>query len=143
MEPGPFQHAITVRWGNCDPARIAYTGWIPWWALEAIDAWWAAKIGHGWYQMELDEGFGTPFVGLSMDFRSPITPRHPLICEVEPQRLGRTSITFEVKGYQDGTLCFEGKFTSVFMQAGKFEPALPPEDVRACIEAHLSQQRAQ
>jgi hypothetical protein len=32
-----FTHAIRVGWADCDPARIAYTGRIPYFALEAID----------------------------------------------------------------------------------------------------------
>ena len=39
-----FTHEIRVGWGDCDPARIAYTGHIPGWALQAIDAWWEAHL---------------------------------------------------------------------------------------------------
>ena len=92
-----FEHEIRVGWGDCDPARIAYTGRLPVFALEAIDAWWEHVLGgDGWYQLELDRGFGTPFVHLSLDFRAPVTPRHRLKCEVWPTRLGRTSISFRM-----------------------------------------------
>ena len=68
--PAVFEHEIRVGWGDCDPARIAYTGRLPVFALEAIDAWWEHVLGgDGWYQLELDRGFGTPFVHLSLDFR--------------------------------------------------------------------------
>lgn len=78
-----FVYEIRVGWGDCDPARIAYTGRLPAFALEAIDAWWEHHLdGDGWYQMELDRGTGTPFVHMSIDFRSPVTPRHRLMCEV-------------------------------------------------------------
>jgi len=53
-----YSHEIRVSWGDCDPARIAYTGNIPAWALEAINGWWEAHLdGDGWFQMELDRGF--------------------------------------------------------------------------------------
>lgn len=129
-----FHHEIRVGWGDCDPAKIAYTARIPAWALEAIDAWWEAQIGGGWFHMELDRNFGTPFVHMSLDFRAPITPRHRLICEVAPVRLGETSIKFRVRGSQDGTLCFEGRFVCVFTNAAAFQKSPPPEDVRAIIE---------
>jgi 4-hydroxybenzoyl-CoA thioesterase len=77
---GIFTHTIRVGWGDCDPARIAYTGRLPAFALEAIDAWWEHHLGGGWYQMELDHGIGTPFVHMSLDFRAPVTPRHRLEC---------------------------------------------------------------
>ena len=131
----PFEYAINVTWGDCDPARIAYTARLPAFALEAINGWWEAHLdGDGWYQMELDRNVGTPFVKLAMEFFSPVTPRHTLLCEVFPTRLGDKSITFTVKGRQDGTLCFEGRYTCVFTIADQFKSQSAPPDLRAIIE---------
>lgn len=135
----PFTHEIRVGWGDCDPARIAYTANIPAWALEAIEAWWAHQIGGpGWYHIEFDLGWGTPFVHMDLDFRSPITPRHPLLCTVAPTRLGTSSIGFRVEGRQAGTLCFEGNFTSVFIKAGSLDKREVPPEVRAIVEPMLA-----
>ena len=128
-----FTHEIRVTWGDCDPAKIVYTARIPWFALDAINAWWEAHLGGGWYQMELDRNVGTPFVHMSLDFRAPITPRHRLICEVKPLKLGTSSITFGVNGTQDGTLCFEGKFVCVFITADRFEKRAAPDDIRDIV----------
>lgn len=127
----PFIHEIRVTWGDCDPARIAYTARLPWFALDAINAWWEEHLGgDGWYQMELDRGYGTPFVHLSMDFSSPVTPRHRLMCQVEPAKLGNSSITFRVIAWQNGVLCFTGKFVCVFIVSEDFKKrAAPPEIV--------------
>ena len=133
----PFTHEIRVTWGDCDPACIAYTGRIPNWALDAINAWWEEHLGGGWFQMEQDLGFGTPFVHMSMDFKSPITPRHRLICVVQPVHLGNKSIEFDVQGSQDGILCFSGRFVSVFTRAGSLETQSPPADIRELVTAHL------
>ena len=133
MQAEPFCHEIRVSWGDCDPARIAYTARLPAFALEAIDAFWEHHIGGGWFHMELDRGFGTPFVNMSLDFRAPVTPRHRLRCKVWPTRLGRSAITFAVTAYQDGVLCFEGRFTCVFSHAGRLEPREPPEEIRALL----------
>lgn len=135
--PDPFEHEIRVTWGDCDPARIAYTARLPAFALDAINAWWEHHLdGFGWFQMEIDRGMGTPFVHMSMDFRAPVTPRHRLICKTWPARLGTSSIEFRVDGYQDGVLCFEGRFVCVFTVAGTpqltTQPA--PPDIRAIVE---------
>lgn len=131
----PFVHEIRVSWGDCDPARIAYTGRLPVFALEAINAWWEAHLdGDGWFQLELDRNIGTPFVNLSMDFRSPVTPRHRLMCAVWPQRLGAKSITFRVDAHQNGVLCFEGSFTCVFTVADAFRSQVAPPEIRAVVE---------
>lgn len=133
-----FEHVVRVGWGDFDPARIAYTARIPAWALESIDAWWEHHLGgDGWFQMETDRNIGTPFVGLAMDFRAPVTPRHRLLCKVWPTRLGSKSITFRVEGYQDGTLCFEGQFTSVFTIADEFKSQPAPPELRAIVEPLL------
>ena len=88
---------MRVGWGHCDPAQIAYTGHLPTFALEAIDAWWEHHLdGDGWYQMELDRGTGTPFVSMNLEVRSPVTPRHRLDCEVWPSAIGTKSVTFRV-----------------------------------------------
>ncbi len=134
----PFVHEIRVTWGDCDPAKIAYTARIPWFALDAINAWWEHHTdGNGWFQMNIDRNLGTPFVHMSLDFRSPITPRHRLMCEVWPVRIGETSIEFRVDGRQDGVLCFEGRFVSVFMTADAFKRQSPPDDIRSIVEPLL------
>jgi 4-hydroxybenzoyl-CoA thioesterase len=143
MEPAgmAFEHIIRVGWGDCDPARIAYTARLPAFALEAIDAWWEHHLGGGWYQMELDHGFGTPFVSMQLDFVGPVTPRHRLVCAVAPTRLGTTSIGFRVTGRQDGRDCFRGRFTCVFTrpaaQGAELLKSPPPAHVRALVERYL------
>jgi 4-hydroxybenzoyl-CoA thioesterase len=135
----PYVHEISVGWGDCDPARIAYTANIPAWALKAIEGWWQAHLdGDGWYQMELDRGWGTPFVHMDMDFRAPVTPRHKLFCEVVPTRLGARSISFHVTGSQDGSPCFNGNFTCAFITAGSLETRPAPPEVRALVEPMLA-----
>jgi len=133
-----FRHEIRVTWGDCDPANIVYTGRIPWFALDAINAWWEHHVGMGgWYHLELDRNIGTPFVHMSLNFTSPITPRHRLICAVRPIRLGETSIEFEVVGSQDGTDCFNGRFISVFTVADVFKKQPVPQDIKQVVEPYL------
>jgi len=133
----PFEHVIRVGWGDCDPANIAYTARLPAFALEAIDAWWEHELGHGWFQINNDVGFGTPFVHLDLDFTHPVTPRHRLVCRVVPTRLGETSLSFRVSGFQNGTLCFEGNFTCVIVDKN-FAKQLPPEPFLSRIRALIA-----
>jgi acyl-CoA thioesterase FadM len=128
-----FEHSIRVGWGDCDPANIVYTGRVPAFAVEAIEAWWEHHTGGGWYQMELDRGVGTPFVSISMTMVHPITPRCRLICRVWPTKLGETSVGFHVDGMQDGKLCFQGDFVCVFIVTKGFTKTKPPEDFRALV----------
>jgi 4-hydroxybenzoyl-CoA thioesterase len=134
-----FEHEIRVTWGDCDPAKIVYTGRIPGFALDAINAFWEHVLdGDGWYQMELDRNLGTPFVHMSLDFRRPITPRHRLICRVWPSAIGATSVRFRVEGRQADSLCFEGRFVEVFMNADKFVKRAPPDSVVQRMTPYLA-----
>ncbi|MEP3245874.1 MAG: thioesterase family protein [Sneathiella sp.] len=130
----PFIHTIRVGWADCDPALIAFTGRLPCFALEAIDAWWEEHIGFDWYRLNIDRNVGTPFVHLDLDFKSPVTPRHPLDCEVRLRALGGSSVTFQVIGRQDGIDCFAGSFVSVFVVADAFKSQSAPPDIRSVIE---------
>lgn len=135
-QAAPFVHPIRVRWADCDPALIAYTGQIPRFALEAIEAWWEHHIGLDWYRLNLDRKFGTPFVHMTLDFRSPVTPRHILECTVTMAKLGNSSITHHVRGSQGGVLCFEGAFVAVFVEASTMKPRRPPADILQAILPH-------
>ncbi|MDQ7079787.1 MAG: acyl-CoA thioesterase [Paracoccaceae bacterium] len=130
-----FRHVMRVGWADCDPARIAFTGRIPYWALEAIDAWWEECVGLDWYELNVDRGFGTPFVHMSLNFRSPVTPRHALECEVRLLALGNSSIRHWVAGRQDGVLCFEGEFVSVFVESQTLKSRRPPADLLEILES--------
>lgn len=136
--PDAYVHEIRVGWGDCDPAKIAYTARLPWFALEAINGWWEAHLGgDGWFQMELDRNVGTPFVRLEMDFARPVTPRHRLMCHVWPTRLGTSSVAFQVDGMQDGQLCFTTRTVSVFTVADAFAKQPAPADLRQIVEAKI------
>lgn len=127
---GVFSHDIRVRWADCDPAKIAYTGRIPCFALEAIDAWWEHNFGDDWFAMNVDRDRGVPFVHLSVDFKAPVTPRHVLECAVRVLKAGESSVRFSVVGRQDGTVCFEGEFVEVFVVASTFRKMPFPEPMR-------------
>jgi len=131
---GAYTHDIVVRWSDCDPARIAYTGRIPYFALDAIDAWWKAHVGADWFEMNIDQDVGTPFVHMSIDFRRPVTPRQLLNCSVRAIKLGESSIRFRVEGWQDGELCFEGEFVEVFVEAAAHRKRRIPADIRRKLE---------
>jgi 4-hydroxybenzoyl-CoA thioesterase len=137
-DPEVFTHVIRVGWGDCDPALIAFTGRLPVFAIESIDAWWEHHFGAGWYQMELDRGLGTPFVHMSLDFRVPVTPRHRLECRTWPVALGKTSVSFRVDGVQNGVVCFSGRFVCVFAVPQALKKRPPPEEVRVLLERHIA-----
>ena len=141
--PGDFElhrHVITVGWGDCDPARIAYTARIPAWMLEAIEGWYGYCLTSDWYDMNLSRHIGTPFVSLDIDFHSPITPRFPLEVDVYVSAIGHSSLSHQVEGYQDEVHCFSGSTTAVFVDAGRFKPVPIPANMRSNLENYKRNQ---
>lgn len=140
LPPGPYIHDITVGWGDCDPAQIAYTANIPTWSLKAIEAWYQACLGLNWYTINLDQGIGTPFVHLDFDMVSPVTPRALLACKVYVRRIGRSSLAHRVEAFQDGVLCFTGQTVAAFVDAREMKPVSIPPNMRASIQAYAERQ---
>ena len=128
--PSVFSHDIKVRWANCDPANIAYTGNLANFSLEAIDAWWEKHTGSDWYTMNIDRNIGLPFVHMSIDFIFPVTPNHLLECQVRLIKLGTNSIRFAVSGMQNNTLCFTGEFVEAFVDAKAHKKTPMPDGFR-------------
>ncbi len=128
-----FIHTRQVTWGDCDPAQIAYTGRIPNFGLEAIDAWWLHHTGFDWFRFQVERDFGTPFVHLDVDFRSPITPRHPLRSEVRLMHIGTTSLRFQVFGRQNSKLSYEGNYVCVAARISTLAKVPVPDDLRGLI----------
>lgn len=133
--PFHLTHTREVAFGDCDPAGIVYTGKIVDFALEAIDAFWRERLnGTGWFQMNVDLGIGTPFVHLELDFAGPITPRAPLETRVRFARMGDSSVTFEVKGVQQGRACFAGRFVCVFVEKATMRKISVPDWVAGHVK---------
>lgn len=131
----PFVHRRTITWGDTDPARMAYTGRFADFMLEAIEAWFRARLGTDWYRLNVDEGLGTPFVNLAMDFKSPVTPREDLDVGVRVARVGTSSLSFAVEAHGANTrrLCFTGSATCVFVDGQRLKPIPIPRKYRECI----------
>jgi acyl-CoA thioesterase FadM len=129
-----------VRWGDTDAAAIAYTGRLPDIMMEAIEAWFIDRLGIDWYRLNRDEGTGTPFAHLSMDFRSPITPREPLDVTVILAEAGRSSLSFSVTGMAVGSerLCFEGRAVCVFVDVATMRPVRIPQKYRGRVEVEAA-----
>jgi len=134
----PF--SLTVGWGDCDPAQIAYTARIPEWSLTAIEDWYRYCLSVDWYEINLKRGYGTPFVSLQCDFHSPVTPRFGLDMNVYVSRLGGSSISHHVEASQNDKLCFTTKTTAAFVDAGTMKPVPIPPNMRSNIENYIRNQ---
>jgi len=140
LPPGPFVHSRSVGWSDTDPAQIVFTGQVPGMALDAYEAWLKAVIGVNWYELNLDHSVGMPFVHLSCDFKSPITPRSKLLLPVFVEKIGRSSLSMRVEGHQDERFCFTSSLISTFVRSRALKTIPIPTNIRANIERYQSRQ---
>lgn len=130
-------HHRRIAWWDTDAARIAYTARFPQFCMEAIEAWFIERLGTDWYALN-ESGRGTPFVHLSIDFRSPLTPRDALATTVALARAGGSSLEFRVTGRaREGRLVFEGRFVCVFVATRGdtgHRPIPIPDEFRAAVD---------
>jgi len=140
LPEGPFVYERQVRWGDTDPAQIAYTATLPAMCLEAIESFVKACIGVNWYEGNLDHGFGMPFAHMDCDFFSPVDGREPLLLSVYVERVGRTSLTTRVVGHQDGRHCLAGTYVNVFARSDVMQPVEIPPNVRANLTRYQEAQ---
>ncbi len=131
----PFVYRRRLRFGEADPARIAYTPRLFDLSMEALEVWFREVGGFDWYDININHRRGTPFVRVEMDMRAPVTPERPLALEVRVVETGRSSIRFSVIGRRedDRVICFEGLWTCAVVDTDKAGAIPIPEPLASRI----------
>lgn len=133
---GRFDHPLTVRWGDCDPAGIVYTPNILGYAIEAVEAWYAAALGESWPQIIATRGLSTPMVHVSLDFSKAMRPGDAIRVGVEVTKIGGATLTFAVQGVDaGGDPTFIAKIVSCFIDDAAYKAVPIPPDLRQKVEA--------
>lgn len=137
---GPYRHRYQIAFSDTDAARIAFTGRFSEWCLAAIESWMRDRLATDWFRLNVDDGIGTPFVHLSMDMASPLTPRDLLVVTVRVARAGRSSLEFHLEGRTDAEdrLAFAGRYVCVFIDTTSGKSIPIPERFRAAIGTELT-----
>lgn len=135
-------HYVDVRFGDCDPAGIAYYPRFFDWFHQAMETWFGERLGIPYAELIVEDRRGVPAVHTEADFRAPLPLGERAGIEVRVARLGRTSmaLSFRVVG-EDGTLRAVGRTDVVMVDldpssADHLKPLPIEGDLRARIEAY-------
>jgi acyl-CoA thioesterase FadM len=130
-------------WGELDVASSVDLSTVARYSMEALEQWFRHSIGLDWYQLHVERGVGVPFVRTEIEFQRPVRPRDALAVAVTVEKVGRSSVVFQVSGHAEGRneRCWQGRFTCVFANAKTGESTPVPEAYRAIIEASVSRAR--
>ena len=92
-----FRQSRVVRFGECDPAGVAYYPEFFNWFHQAMEACFEDYLGVPY--AEMIETIGFPAVQTSAEFRTPLPVGSRIDIEVRVERLGRSSIEwrFDIK----------------------------------------------
>lgn len=136
---GPVVYRRRVRWGEGDPACIVYTVRFLDFVMEAIEEWFREVLGVDWYELNLDLGMGSPVVHLELDFSAPVKPGDVLEIPVLVQRLGGSSITFELRARLAGDAAerFRALMVHSLVDNERMKAIPYPPDFRARIERYM------
>lgn len=138
MKKVPYTCKRTPGWSETDAAQIIYTVCFVDYAMEAIEGWFRHVLKVDWYRMNTELDMGTPFVKLEMNIKSPLTPNDELEMRVVVDRVGRSSITFNVFGIRNGDCaCFESTFVCSMVRKSTMRSISIPEDLRQIITDYM------
>jgi 4-hydroxybenzoyl-CoA thioesterase len=135
----PVVYRRRVQWGDGDAGHIVYTARFLDFVMEALEEWWRQVLGVDWYQLNLELGMGSPVVHVELDFRAPVIPGDVLAMEVRVVRLGRSSITFDVRARlaDEARERFSAHMISSMIDNKRTRAIPVPKDFRARIEHYM------
>lgn len=135
--PAPYIHKHRVLWAETDTARIAYTAAFPQMGMEALERFFEDVLGENWFINGAERDRGNPFVHLSFDFHSSLTPRDTVHIVVWIEKVGASSMSFVVEGHvPPARKSFTARYTCVFVKASIRKPIRIPKETRTRAEAY-------
>ncbi|HWX23897.1 MAG TPA: thioesterase family protein [Vicinamibacteria bacterium] len=121
-----FTTTILVRFGDLDPAGIAYYPNLVNFLHEAFEDFFAGHVGRP-YPEVYREGIGFPTVKVEMEFRAPVRYGDRVNIDVTVERVGRSSVQIHYAGSVRGVPVFEARNVAVTVDMKSFRPMdLPP-----------------
>jgi len=131
--PG-YRTSILVRFGDLDPAGIAYYPHLVNFLHVAFEDFFSGHVGKPFPEV-LRGGLGFPIVKLEMDFRSPVRHGDSVQIDVAVEHVGRSSLRLRYEGGIEGRAAFVARTTVVAVDMNRFRPVRIPDDLRERFEA--------
>lgn len=135
------RHPLTVRFGDCDPAGIAYFPRIYDWFHQAMETWFSEHLGAPYDEVIRGRKIGFPAVRSEAEFRIPCALGDRLFVELTVAEVGGRSLelAYQVVG-EDGVQRAIGRTKVVVVDLdptsdGHLRSVEPPDDLRTAIEA--------
>lgn len=135
----PFTVRRTVRWGDCDPAGIVFTGRFTEYLMGAVMLFMRHLRSGPDSSGQRDAGVQTPCKGMSLVFHAPLYPDDAVDIEVGVGELRNSSFDLVATArLPDGRLAFEGVFSPICIRRDVRERVAIPAAMRELLQQHMS-----
>ena len=140
----PFRIRRRVRWSECDPAGVVYTGKFTDFLLGAVNLFYANLVDMPYREFMRGLGIDTPCRGLEMDFRGALWPEDEFQIAVAVGEVRKTSFDLRLHATREGGEdVFFGRFTPICIPRGgeRKSVAIPPAYLEA-LQKHRLEPRS-
>ncbi|GLI39290.1 acyl-CoA thioesterase [Geobacter hydrogenophilus] len=134
----PFTVRRRVAYGDCTLSGTVYAPRLLNYAVEAAGEWYRETLGISWREQCILQR-GAPFREVWCERLAPLVPGQVITMAVGIPRLGKSSIGYEVAGYDDrGEPCFHAEMSACYIseETGSFKVIPFPDDMRSRILAY-------
>src|SRR4051794_11038567 len=128
----PFEHALRVRYGECDPQGIVFNANYLLYFDVAFTELWREAVGP-WSEMTT-RGYDAVVGEARLAFRSPARFDDEIGLTLTPARLGRSSIATSVHIHRGDELLVEGELRHVVVSTESWKPVEMPDWIRTGLE---------
>ncbi|UUX95216.1 thioesterase family protein [Aquabacterium sp. J223] len=141
LDHAPFTVRRTIRWSDCDPAGIVFTGRFTEYLLGAVSLFMRhLHSGPGTVLQTL--GVDTPCKGLSLVFHAPLRPDDVVDIRVTVGALRESSFDLQAHAAMaDGRLAFEGVFSPICIRREPRGRVPIPDLLRERLQPHRTPDR--
>lgn len=133
----PFVLRQTVKWSDCDPAGVVYTGRFVEYVTTAFRAFLAQILDGNIEGYVARFGVDFPAKAISFVFDSSLRPDDRFDVEVRVAGIRNTTFECEFVGTQDGKPCFTARMTTICVVPVARKSMRVPDGLRARLEPHL------
>ena len=129
-----FETQHLVRFGDVDPAGIAYFPRIHNFIHESFENLWEDYIGVRYYHLIQKQRIAFPMAHTDVDFKYPLQFGDRPIVKVSCFKLGRSSLGLRYVFEVNGIICVDARTTTVCINADSYKSLEIPADYRVYFQ---------
>lgn len=137
ISKSPFRVRRVVRWSECDPAGVVYTGNFTEYLLSAAHLFRRHLFGETWREMRENLGVDTPNKAVSMVFNGSLWPDDIFDVEIRVGEIRNRTFDFDISAFRadDRSGVFTGRLAVICVKADDRRVSLPiPGSLRRRLE---------